>query len=240
MEKDVFDIIASKEHGQLTEEELELVNEVCVGEDEFLQMKKVLSEVSRMAKYELVEPSPDVKSRLDDLFLAQSFPKTTPIWYNRFLVVLYPLDKKFHQRPLVRIAAVLILFVSILPFVFQNEMGPKTTQMAKNEVSKMDKVVESKNNDEKKVNVTPETNTSSPEIQTRNEVERSSEPHSVLLEDAFAESFSAESSDQMSSKSVAFDHPDGVFAGAISSQNELHSIPLSEQPDVLDLLTATF
>lgn len=240
MEKDVFDIIASKEHSQLTKEELELVNEVCVGEDEFLQMKKVLSEVSRMAKNEQVEPSPNVKSKLDDLFMAQSFPKATPVWYNKVGLLLYPRDKKFFQRPLVRIAAVLILFLSILPFILQNEIGPKTTQMAKNEVSKMEKSEEAIRNDEKNGNETPEVMTNSPEIQTRNEVVRSSEPHFSLLEDAVAESFSAESSDEMSAKSLAFDHPDGVFAGAVSSQIELNSIPVSEQPDVLDLLTASF
>lgn len=238
MEKDVFDIIASKEHSQLTKEELELVNEVCVGEDEFLQMKKVLSDVSRMAKNKLVEPSPNVKSKLDDLFLAQSFPKSTPVWYNKVALILYPTDKKFFQRPLVRIAAIVILIIGILPFLLKNELSPSTPQMAENLAPKKE---QEKTTITEVKQETNSLNTSHPTTDEASESDRSNPIELVSSAPiAFSDALEELSSDAMLTRTLTSTHPDGIFAGAVSSQIESHSIPVSEQPDVLDLLTATF
>jgi len=247
--KDVFDIIAERNFNQLSKDEFDLVSEVCADEDEFMQMKLVLAEVNAMNQFDDVEPSPKVKASLDDIFAAQTFPKTAPIWYNKLWISVYPKDKKLYQRPLIQVAAVLLLIVGILPMVLNSNIQNQE-QMAKLETPKELQTVDSKSVEKKRIQPSLED-----ESTLENLSNLSAQEKDVTLEDRskVSDVFSLEN-DNSRDKSLSWTedlaplaskfesksmHPDGVFAGAISAPEKV-SITVSEQPEILDLLTATF
>ena len=114
MEKDIVDIITEKEFIELTPEEKKEILEYCGGEDEFYQMKSVFAGVGGMS-FDNPKPSSDTKKSLDNLF-NEKYPKVTPVWYMSALAVVIPKDKPFIQQPLLKVAAIGLLFVLLVPF----------------------------------------------------------------------------------------------------------------------------
>ena len=250
--KDVFDIIAERNFDQLNKEEQSLVAEVCANEDEFLQMKQVLLQVADMNAVQQEEPSPKVKASLDDIFAAQTFPKTAPIWYNKLWVAAYPKDKKLYQRPIIQVAAVLLLIVGILPMMMNTDFETvpsiakleKPVQESKKEetlVTENDEV-KSREKSEGKLNKS-ETILEEQEMNVAEDV-RTDQPSAFFMEKDKLETYrsiapSVATAPSKAEAKLFIDHPDGVFNGGITVSDK-YSVTVSEQPEILDLLTATF
>lgn len=268
MEKDVFDIIAEKEYDELSKQELELVQEVCASEDEYLHMRSVLLEVNAMTE-QVEAPSQKTKDRLDELFMAQSFPKTAPVWYNGFLTVIYPKEKKFYKRPLIQVAAVALLLISVMPFIWEQRsvMADRQPELAVNSSPEEEKSVsesprmpmtqsqqamseaEASGGKEKSVEYDEMAGDivvykSKAVVASDSSKYRKTTTITHTLKDAnlapakvATGTFSAFSA---SDEDLFTGHSDGIFNGLEMKQMPSYSIPASERPAVLDLLTAAF
>lgn len=255
MEKDIFNIIEEKDYKQLSAQELEMVAEFCANEDEYRQMQHVLVGTKEFAAESTDAPRQATKDSLDELFAAQSFPKAAPIWYNKLGVLLYPQHKKFHQRPLVQLAAVFLLLVGIIPFLMTSNQPYKKEQLALNEQKiATEQVVDEQempvvSNDEKE-GVFLNQSKSSEMVAENKELSLSDKDIAFAVEaDVKLKSPASDFEDlnmevttgAIATKSarMSSSHPDGIFIDK-NTASPNYSIALSEQVDVLDLLTATF
>lgn len=263
---DVFDIIAKKEYLELTDSELQAVGEVCESEEDFFQMKQVLAEVNAMTQTTSPQPAKETKERLDALFAAQSFPKTAPVWYNGVLTALYPRDKHFFRRPVVQAAAIALLFFSIFPLMWNNAGVLEKDQLAVNdqkEEVQQPEIQYTENAKEESSEEAPVFNTQTVDSGTASETKTEQ-----LFDRSVRSKTSETGKDETSGKvlngfmndqdefsgvkevsSAAFAetasatrmvHPDGVFDLNRLRKESGYSVPASEKPAVLDLLTATF
>lgn len=252
MEKDIFNIIEEKDYQQLSAQELEMVAEFCANEDEYRQMQHVLIGTKEVVVENMEAPRQATKDKLDDLFAAQSFPKAAPIWYNKLGVLLYPRDKKFHQRPLIQLAAVIVLLLGIIPFLMTSNQPFKKEQLAQNEQmhSGEQLLVEEKMPAmSEDASAQLDLNQSKQkEILVENELLSKSEKEVAFAADVKAkpnapvsdfDDLSMEVTTGTIARSASSMHPDGIFMDKKSTSPD-YSITLSEQVDVLDLLTATF
>lgn len=263
MEKDLVNIISEKKYAELTQEELTELQDYCAGEEEYEQMREVFLAMNMMETQE-VRPSEKVKDDLDALF-DQQYPRAATSWYMSALSVIAPKEKTFFQQPLVRIAAVALLFLIIYPVVNNTLTVKQDQKMAK---------VEAKKNDKSFVQeeIKPERE------ETKADLEQTIEAENFLVETE--ESGSAEElddseiyRDEMVARqptldatttlsptfsSTRFDntvtagsaadsdfsgfmHPDGVYIPSGNAEVvKSESVAASKSPELLDLLTATF
>lgn len=257
MEQDIFDIIKIKSYAELTEAEMLEVNEMVGTEDEYLNMQMVLNEVDAFHSSELIEPRKETKESLDAIFAAESFPKVAPVWYNGFLTTIYPKNKKFYQRPLVQAAAILLLFLSILPFTMNSslkdeaklafndvkKMDPQSdTEMIKRDViTKTDEEVESlENNQSQTKQVQANDRYKGGDFEDLNrEITKKSLGFSSDPVSTGSLNLTPAGKFELGASRASSDHPDGVFRDKDNSSASF-SVPVSRQPEILDLLTATF
>jgi hypothetical protein len=253
MEKDIFDIIQEKEYNQLSSVELSELADFCANEDEFLQMKSVLVGVQAMNVANAAAPKPQVKQKLDDLFVSQAYAQTSATASKGIMAVLYPRDKKLYQRPLFQIAAMIVLILGIVPFLMKNQLPPKN-QLAKMEKKKQDSkgdspLVPTTKNDQNSIEletseiekveaITPDLQIS-PAINFYNNIRSVSSVSSGAEYYEISTVTMAEAKSSESPAESVFEHSDGVFDSS-SSTTLIFSKPVSEQPEVLDLLTVSF
>lgn len=257
MERDIVDIITEKEFIELTAQEREEVLEYCGGEDEFNQMKEVFIGVNA-SSFNNVHPSAETKKSLDDLF-DKTYPKAAPIWYMSVLAAVAPKDKSLIQQPLLKVAAIALLFVLIVPF-FNDSVVNEKEQLAQ-----VDNVEDSKIDDselegqfapnEANNSVVQPNTGSDDELFVADEESPSTVNSEIDLEgrtrggvtDA---NFGADMAPGSTISSFAFtnaaaepgfDHPDGIFdVSTVAATSGKVSVSAADTPDVLDLLTATF
>ncbi len=244
-----------KEYNQLSAEELEMIAEFCENEDEYRQMKHVLLSANDMIIDSNESPRKETKDKLDDLFAAQSFPKAAPIWYNRIGVLLYPRDKKPYQRPLFQLAAILLLLLGIVPFLANNNKPLQKEQLAKNETTipleENDTTTESIKMDEANAPTAEQKELTGPQLKVMQDnvrVELADDQLSwndqdqakAIKPNADFKDMSLVATGASLSKSAEFAKSDGVFSNSNMAAIPSYSIALSEQSEVLDLLTATF
>lgn len=122
--------IIQKSYDSLSAAELESIQDICPSEEEFNQLKLVFQSIEEYNDERIkdAEPHADVKTKLDDLFY-QTHQRKPLLWYNSVWMTLYPLEKRFDQRPLVRIAAVLTIALSIVP-LFDQPIDTKPAALA--------------------------------------------------------------------------------------------------------------
>lgn len=253
MAKDIVDIVIEKEYIELTAQERAEVAELCSNEDEFNQMKDVLSKVGSI-EFNDIAPSADTKARLDDLF-HDTYPKATPVWYMSALAVVVPNDKPFIRQPLLKVAAIALLFIMVYPLFNQDVVVNDKKQLA--ELETPNKIDDANKDD---VNITEEPTFNETTVQELNEQEAIAQDVPVSpftwistgdtrLSDIDFESSASLVDDELSiadftvaTATVAgapgMNHPDGIFGGIAA--NDARSISAAEMPDVLDLLTSTF
>lgn len=139
--------ILQKSYDSLSAAELEAIQDICQTEDDFNQLKHVFQSIEHYNddRIEAATPGAEVKSKLDDLFY-QTHQRKPMLWYNSIWMTLYPLEKRFDQRPLVRIAAVIILALSVVPLLDQSVESPQpqlaSTQAREANRSTSDTVIE--------------------------------------------------------------------------------------------------
>ncbi|XOV68228.1 MAG: hypothetical protein ACFHU9_03440 [Fluviicola sp.] len=228
MKKDLIDTIIEKDFNALTEVEREELQAYCASEDEYNQMKDVFLGMEQMS-WEQPKPKAETKQRLDDLFDA-TYPKAAPVWYNSTLALVVPKDKPIYRQPLAQIAAIALLALLLVPFwntgttIEKSAAAPQIAQAEPVEKTQESRSVTSEPTadiNEEKADFKDDVDTRSNETPV---MVASSEPHAVP-----APSPSVASG---ASATAMEDHPDGVFVA--------ESLPASDAPEVLDLLTATF
>lgn len=118
--------ILQKSYDSLSATELETIQDICQTAEDFNQLKHVFQSIEQYNddRIETATPRAEVKSKLDDLFF-QTHQRKPMLWYNSIWMTLYPLEKRFHQRPFVRIAAVIILALSVVPLLDQSLESPQ-------------------------------------------------------------------------------------------------------------------
>ena len=223
MEKDLVDIVMEKSYIELTPDERSELSEFCNSESEFNQMKEVFQGVEMM-QFETPTPRKETKESLDSLF-DQTHPKVAPIWYMSVLGAVVPKEKPVHRQPLLQIAAVGLLLLLVYPFMNPSveESAPQLAQA---------EVVQKETGD-------VQTNTKAAEpVKIEQEPEPADivlaevvEPKSIVTKDPIGGSMAASSGASVDPK-----HPDGVFEGAEIAFSQ----PASAEPEMMDLLTATF
>lgn len=253
MKKDLFDIIREKSFEELTDAERAEVSEMAGDTEAYTELQGFMEEVDVIAS-EKVVPSSKVKGDLDDLF-DQMHGQKRYAWYMSFAAVIVPKEKPLYQQPLFYAAAVLLLALLVVPFANKN-LSDTAEVLAQNEVVQEETIFV----EDEKVAVEVPVSTN---VETRSENEQA-KPE-VIMEDAnraddmkLVESVFAEAEERgeeeisaiefdMSvttapstsiSSTIAGNHPDGVFEDWATESN--FSVPASKQPELLDLLTATF
>lgn len=133
MQTDDLEYILRKDFHDLSSSEKRQIEDICASEEEFLQMKHFFFAVENYAQEtaNFDPPSESTKERLDSLFY-QTYQRKGVLWYNSLWVTIYAPEKKIHQKPLVRVAALLVLSLSVLPFVGNKEVAQN--QLAKLEL----------------------------------------------------------------------------------------------------------
>lgn len=230
MAQDVFDIIKEKEFHELSVDEMKEVMECCETPDEFYNMKNVLNEIEAIA-HPQVKPSAKAKENLDLIFNEVHSSKSR-IWYSSIGAVIVPINKPVYKQPLMYVAAMLVALFFIYPFgessVQVNNANPVVAQ---NEGAQDEQIVSR----EQSENVILQ-NESVAEISSIPS-DRSIETMSMTDLPITQPSISMFEGGAGVASMPGSDHPDGVFTGVTG---ELSSIPVSSQPDVLDLLAVTF
>lgn len=245
MEKELVNKMMEKEFREMTDNEKIELREWCETEEEFDQLKQIFVGIEELKQVEKYTPRAETKKSLDDLFVQKHSNVKPMFWYNTILVALYPTEKPFSNRPLVRIAAIGLIALIAFQFVFNGKLAEPKQQISKIQDSK-DKGSVSKDQQLEKI----ETTTSN-----KNEVVTSvtrSVPSPVEIkvedfqmahdQDPFVSSVSSVSSAAgvtytWTTDAVVSTHPDGIFTGESSAA---FSQPASYQPAIFDLLTTTF
>lgn len=216
MEKDLVDIVMEKSYIELSAGEKAELNEFCNSESEYNQLKDVFLGVEMM-QFDAPTPKKETKESLDSLF-DSTHPRVTPVWYMSALAVIIPKEKSIHRQPLLQIAAVALLIFIAFPY-FQTDVQDSSPQLA--ELKKTEAAPEVKNTDFKTVEVPTEDN----EVVA-----------STIIAEPIATPIVAE---VVVPRVITIDpvHPDGVWDEATEMA---FSQPASAEPEMLDLLTATF
>lgn len=227
MKKDLIDTIMEKEFHALTDSERSELASFCSSEEEFNQMKDVFIGVEQMV-VDTPKPKAETKQRLDDLFDA-TYPKAAPLWYSSVLAVVVRQGKPVHRQPLLQIAAIALIVLMIVPFWNSNaELGETQDQIAEAKESVNVPYADTNNSKAPVAEVKGfEPKESEPKKSEAPKVQSASEPTLMVATDAINPR--QELRDAVSPGS---NHPDGVFVAV--------SQPASENPEMFDLLTATF
>ena len=223
MEKDLVDIVMEKSYIELTQKEKLELNEFCSSESEFDQMKQVFLGVEMM-KFTNPAPKKETKESLDSLF-DSTFPKAAPIWYMAILAKVAPKEKPVYRQPLLQIAAVGLLLFFVYPLANNPiEEASCTPQMAVVEDVKENKTEESNSAFKTTIDKEPT------KVVLVNDVDKES-PGELKSVELLA------SVDEPVVRDMNTPHSDGVYDPSIEVA---FSQPASSEPEMLDLLTASF
>ena len=250
MEKDIIEIIKSKNFFELDSSEKSELKEYCKNEDEFNQLKQAFFALEAAA-FSSIKPSAKTKERLDDMFV-QKYPQAAPIWYNSLAAIILPKNKPIYKQPLMQVAAVVALFFLAVPF-FTSDLENDQLLVAENKIELTEKelvvddAIENKEN-EIVSNLVEELNgqEESPLVIAPEELSNVSQAE--LLEFDFEDSemtAAAFVNDDVAVASIATEpssnHPDGVFI-TMTAENSAKTISISvaDSEDLMDLLVATF
>lgn len=240
MEKELIDLIAEKNFEQLNAAERESLGEWCASEEEFQQMKDLFFGLEVLKNEARITPRQETKKSLDDIFASTHSEPKTILWYNSLWMTVYPKDKAVFRRPLIQMAAAVVLLVLISPLFFQTAIETGKIQTAKNEVKQVEepkiennltKQTKSLNIPESKLNVAQIVEKQVVVVKVKNV--RAAE----MAEDLKREDVEFAAVEPSVSAGAVFDHPDGIFK---EEKTIAFSQAAKDQPGFLDLLTATF
>lgn len=132
MEMDIEKLMSSKSFKELTSQEREEWKDLFTTEEEYDQMKSMFAGLAQIREEEF-EPSVKMKKSLDDIFEqthGAALVESTPTVWMR----LFPKEKSLFQRPLVQIAAAVLLIVLAVPFLTNNSITKDGMQVAQEDV----------------------------------------------------------------------------------------------------------
>lgn len=264
MQTDDLEYILSKEYDELSASEKAQIQDICPSEEEFLQMKHFFFAVENYAQEtaNFDSPAESTKESLDALFY-QTYQSKGVLWYNSLWLTVYAPEKKFHQKPLVRVAALLILSLLALPFIGNQNVAEK--QIAKSDVKTKTNEIKSEISTTKKANdaveikvpalISTAANQANPsqvaiQIAQLDEVKKEDLAGEVAVSDKISVDMISASATlcapgtattfntNVPTQSFTWSHSDGIYVG---SQFEKDAIIDDERRlAVLDLLTPTF
>jgi hypothetical protein len=117
MEKKIQDIIESNTFDQLSEQSLLELKDWCATRDEFNQLKSLFETLSTLQQKSNLEPKKQTKESLDALFMKKHSMGKSASLSNSILRTIYPIDKEFYKRPLVQLAALIVIVLLVVPFL---------------------------------------------------------------------------------------------------------------------------
>ena len=250
MEKDIIEIIKSKNFFELDSSEKSELKEYCKNEDEFNQLKQAFLAVEATA-FSSIKPSSKTKERLDDMFV-QKYPQAAPIWYNSLAAIIAPRNKPIYKQPLMQVAAVFALLFLTVPF-FTSDLENDQLLVAENKTILSEKeLIEEDSIEVKEVdvvsNIAEEANEQevSPLIIPSEELTVTAQVELMELDFEDSEMTAATfANDDVTITSIATEpsssHPDGVFVGVpVENSAKTISISVADSEDLMDLLVATF
>ncbi len=267
MNKELVEIVVNKSFVELSMNEKEQLFEWCSDEEGFDQLKNVFIEVELMKKQTIENVRPSTKEKLDLLFTEKYKVGAAARWNSSIEKLVYPFDKPFHRRPIIQIAALLLLLLLAFPLLMKNKEISTISQLAKNEVkegkrkvinpiTKKYLKVNSANSEEDRIISTKRQSTTEDLKREKSRIEsisdNSTQSEKNVIENDIPysiDSYLSENSNQVSpsvSSASAADsknqfsssQPDGFYREVKNGVNFSKSI--SEIPSVLDLLSVTF
>ena len=125
--KTVEDIVKQKKYFELTPNERDLVKEFASNEEEYDNLKYLLSESGQYFDSRKVEAS----SAMREHIMEKLYPPITSSvkWYQSVWLFLFPPQKSFYQYPAFQLVGVLLVFVGIFT-LYQSPF--KTVDLAQN------------------------------------------------------------------------------------------------------------
>ena len=117
MEKKIQDIIENNTFDQLSEQRLLELKDWCTTRDEFNQLKHLFETLSTIQQKEALAPKKQTKESLDALFMKKHSMGKSASLSNSILRTIYPIDKEFYKRPLVQLAALIVIVLLVVPFL---------------------------------------------------------------------------------------------------------------------------
>lgn len=236
-----FEYLFEKKYSELTDTEKAQLSGMVDSEEEFEGMKDFFSRMESGLTEFTVTPDDAVKAKLDDVFF-EKHPKDRGVRLWAVVPVLFPSEKKLWQQPMLRIAALVIVALLVIPLFRIEKDNP--VQVADNHSENTDAIstpmeqpdVVNSGKDRTKV-----------EDQTvlRNEpvVNTVSAPQRMtkILEDVPG-SIEPEMAAGASFAFAGSTHPDGIYLDEVVEKEVSQSAqkPVSSNMAILDLLTATF
>ena len=142
MDDFLIEIIIQKTFNELTASEKSMLKEWCENEDEFNQFKLVFTEINALKVDNEIRLNPEVKNRLDDLFVTEHSKQ------RRYLLnlssLLYKKEEKWYRQPLAHIAAISVIVFTVFNTLKLNPID--SIQLAQNNKShrKHEKEVQNK------------------------------------------------------------------------------------------------
>ena len=256
MNKELVEIVVNKSFVELSMSEKEQLFEWCSTEEGFDQLKNVFIEVELMKNQSTENVRPSTKDKLDLLFTEKYKVGKAFRWNSSIGKVMYPFDKPFHRRPIIQIAALLLLLLLAFPVMVKTKEISNRSQLAKNEMKDGEKKISKpKKNKEQ----SPEESSNTPPENQLIAADKQSSRKDLIIEKATAEAVSdvpaqggvnvSENSNQVSpsvaSPSAADSknqfsgfQPDGLYREVNNGVNFSKSISVT--PSVLDLLSVAF
>lgn len=144
MEKKIQDIIENNTFDQLSEQALLELKDWCTTRDEFNQLKQLFETLSTLQQKSELEPKKQTKESLDALFMKKHSMGKFASLSNSILRTIYPIDKEFHKRPLVQLAALIVLVLLVVPFL--NAPEKITSNLTKVAALKTETITDNKEN----------------------------------------------------------------------------------------------
>ena len=252
MDKKLKDIVLNRQFEDLTSEERADYKEWFATEAEFEQLRNLFLGTDLFKGNSAFQPKDKTKVSLDALF-DKKHGKTTPYWYNSVFTVLYPRDKAVYRRPIVQIAAALMLVLLCIPLIKRPGMQGET--LAENTVQNTEQELVSRQTeiDEKVEQKTIENSGETTTVDERSQANMNSrssngeqEMTSGSERSMAKEAFKNSSDDALliSEMSLATGRNSDLFPEKGNFKDKeaksVASISAGDQAEVLDLLTAIF
>ncbi|MFN5912690.1 MAG: hypothetical protein ACK45H_15210 [Bacteroidota bacterium] len=240
MEKEMKELLDHEHYADLNAAEKAQLVELCADEEDFANLKELFSGIEK-TRTEVFTPSARSKESLDELFERTYGKKNRILWYNSVFTVLYPSERPVYRRPLVQIAAALLIVLLTIPLLNRVDVGNNKTVLAKQTTVKENEQVVPEIQDKTEVKNVPVVEPSPAEQTLKNSVIEENKESYETVETAsltIASDFSSSSGAAPTAAMVesAFDHPDGIFTGTSAN----FSRSARKQLQALDLLTPTF
>jgi hypothetical protein len=126
MEKNLVEILISKEFDELNDSERNLMDEWCKNKEEFVKLKSLFIQVDSYKMWSTKQPDSKIKHLLIAIFKEERQNKNRIFWNFNLFALLFPKNKSFYQQPAIYVVAIIaILFGTKSLFEFDRSNPPK-------------------------------------------------------------------------------------------------------------------